>query len=111
MSKDKYRPSTADFEVVDTLDGYVFVQTGPGTGGRPNATPGYGGEGYEDYEAGIRGPHLNKNWYPKNLRVAEQKVYYHTDGRLRINVTFEWDELSEAENYMVRVSPASDDEV
>lgn len=103
MSKDKYRPSIADFEVSRTtgsrrgtsvVDGDSSLFGGSDLTDSPDAV-GPDGTPRESEQS---------NWYPKNFRVKSQTVRYNEQGRMRVDVTFEWDELDSAREYFIRLA-------
>ena len=102
MSKDKYRPSVADFEVVKTEVERRTIDPAAGDG-RGIST---GGGGDDTLVSIPEQPidEIGSNWYPKNLRVVSQTVKYNEQGMMRVDVTLEWDELDGASGYHVRVA-------
>lgn len=90
MSKDRYRPSQADFEVVRTA-------------GRAVADPGarfdqFQRERYEDDN--------NPDPTAGSLRVARQVVRYTDQGVMVVDVTLAWEPVSGVDEYRVRVAAA-----
>lgn len=121
MSKDKYRPSIADFEVTKTKvrreegddSRYGSTPTGGEGGGRIDGEtdPRFGDPGIGDVRVPIEWDNIEDeviedDWYPTNLRVVKQEIRYNDQGRMRVDVTFEWDELSEASSYLLRIAEA-----
>lgn len=99
MSKDKYRPSITDKEVVKTSPEEIIPAStrnvGTSTGGGVEPTP----------ELDELEPAPGKD-APAGLKVVSQKVYYSPEGQQFVEVTFEWDDLPGAEGYMLRVTRA-----
>lgn len=90
MSKDKYRPSLTDKEVVTTS-----VEELPPLG--PSGDLAETGE----LEDNITGP---SKVAPAGLKVVSQKAYYSPEGHQYVEVVFEWDSVPGATEYLLRVA-------
>lgn len=105
MSKDAYRPSTSDVEVTET-GGHPEIPQRPGQGSSPVTPPRHGDDQFVGDDSPARRDDFRENLVVTGLRIAKQEIYYSVDGRMRVNVTFEWEELADADSYYVRVTPA-----
>ena len=89
MSKDRYRPSLADFEVVETLGG---------------ATLGGDNTRFDSFRDG-ESP-LGSGSDPGRLKVISQSIRYTPQGVMVVDVTLGWDPMSNADEYRIRVTEA-----
>lgn len=96
MSKDKYRPSITDKEVVTT---HLEVAEPPISNGSSLAPT------REELELGdgegAIGPSKNA---PTGLKVVSQRTYYSPEGQQFVEVVFEWDSLAGASEYLLRIA-------
>lgn len=93
MSKDKYRPSITDKEVVATSAPEEVVPA-ESTGTSLSPPP-------EDTTDLPGGPAKNA---PTGLKVVSQKAYYSPEGQQFVEVVFEWNLVPGAQEYMLRIS-------
>lgn len=96
MSKDKYRPSISADEVI-RRDLPQIVSP-------PSSHLDAGGGISDGIDSGTGGGTTERSFAPRNLRVVSQKVYYSPEGQQFVEVTFEWDEVPGATEYLVRIA-------
>lgn len=110
MSKDKHRPSTAEHEVTKSDRDFRRLSGPAGVAGvystTPAPTPPVPDSDWAPDDNLM--DEYRENWYPQGLRVVNQLIHYDDrEGRMRVNVTFQWDALEGADIYFIRVAPES----